>query len=436
MRVAVTSDRLYSVPAAEIDYELVRQFVLDAEAANLFAESMTFEAKEKRSAANVVEAVASLSNTDGGLVLVGVKDRDAVGDARIVGVPRSEYDALVNQLHGLIPNAMPEVIPIAKPDTDRLVLVVRVDADAVLHPVMVSGKVLYRLPGQKAPADRQRVIDMIARDNTAQQTQSGRMQIPHPGWRPQDVALWPEVDSPDGDGQAPPPTVSGDLRIVGGLTLPQRILDRPWLDTRAKQAAVDVLNNTPLRSSPLWSLSPWLLTQARAGSLQYESSKARNRVVDAEARAYIRLTGRSLAVVIGFRWLKLEDGRPFKLDLMSFHEALLASMVTAASTCAHVAKSLDAATPSTPRLWEAWLTGDSDNVLNAVDISRFLRDGQQQTVRAFFPPTTVSANDLAHLDRAARDWLTYWLLEIGTRGFEELLAVEPIPGWIRWPDLA
>jgi hypothetical protein len=67
-------------------------------------------------------------------VLVGVKDRDAVGEARIVGVPQSEHDALVSQMHSLTPNAMPEVIPVAEPGTDQLVIVLRVDADAVLHP--------------------------------------------------------------------------------------------------------------------------------------------------------------------------------------------------------------------------------------------------------------------------------------------------------------
>src|ERR1700733_1505389 len=101
--MALASDLLYSVAAAEVSYDLVRQFVLDAEAANLFSESLTFEAKEKRRDANVVEAVSALSNTDGGIVLVGVKDRDAVGEARIVGIPQSEHDELVTQLHGLIP---------------------------------------------------------------------------------------------------------------------------------------------------------------------------------------------------------------------------------------------------------------------------------------------------------------------------------------------
>lgn len=432
----MTSDSLYSVPAAEVTYELVRQFVLDAEAANLFTESLTFEAKERRSDANVVEAVAALGNTDGGLVLVGVKDEDAEGEARIVGVPKREHDAVVGQLHSLIPNAMPEVIPVAKPGTDRLVLVLRVDADAVLHPVMVRGKVLYRLPGQKAPADRQRVMDMVARDTAAQLPQSGPMQIAQLGWRPQDMPLWEESIWQPAAHQGQTSTVSGELRVVGGLTLPQRILDRPWLDTRAKQAAVDVLNNTPLRNSPIWSLSPWLLTEAGAGFLRYESSRVPGGVVNAEARAYVRLAGRYLAVLIGFRWLKLEDGGPFRLDLDTFHDALLACMITSASTCAHVAKSLGAAVPSEPRTWEAWLTGNEDNVLNAVDISKFPRDSRSQRAGAFFPGFKVSANELSNLDRTSRDWLTYWLLEIGTRGFENSLAQKEVPGWVRWPDLA
>jgi hypothetical protein len=417
------------VPAAEVDYGLVRQFVLDAEAADLFTESLTFEAKERRSSTNVIEAVGALSNTDGGIVLVGVKDRDAVGEARIVGVPQSEHDALVSQMHSLIPNAMPEVIPVAKPGTDQLVIVLRVDADAVLHPVIVNGKVLYRLPGQKAPADRQRVIAMIARDAPGQD-QSGAMQIIPQGWRPQDIPLWPGDDRPDATD-----AISGELRVVGGLTLPHRILDRPWLDTMAKQAAVDALNNSPLRMSPTWSLAPWLLTEARAGALRYQSAAIPHRPAHAEAGACLRLAGRYLALVVGFRWLKVDDA-PFRLDLDTFHDALLSCMVTVASTCAHVATSLGAATPSEPRTWEAWLTSTNGNVLDVVDISRFIRDNKNDTVGAFFPSTRVPGNDMADLERTARDWLTYWLLEIGTRGFEYSLASRAAPGWIRWPDLA
>jgi predicted HTH transcriptional regulator len=48
--------------------------------------------------ANVVESVAALSNSDGGIVLVGVKEKDAKEESRIVGVPPKSHDTLVSQI--------------------------------------------------------------------------------------------------------------------------------------------------------------------------------------------------------------------------------------------------------------------------------------------------------------------------------------------------
>jgi hypothetical protein len=130
---------LYSGPLTDVDFDLVRQFVLDAEAANLFTESLTFEAKERKSGNNIAEAVAALSNTDGGIVLVGVKDQVAPGENRIAGVSQRDHDQLVASLHNLLPAAMPQVWPVRIPGTDKIVIVLRVDADAVAHPVLVAG---------------------------------------------------------------------------------------------------------------------------------------------------------------------------------------------------------------------------------------------------------------------------------------------------------
>jgi predicted HTH transcriptional regulator len=203
----VASPDLYDMPPDAIDYDTVRRFVLDAEAANLLTETLTFEMKEKRSNQNVVEAVAALSNTDGGLVLVGVKE-DAHGEDRLVGVRRAEHDAIVSRLRSLIPAALPEVIPVAVPDGDRLILVLRVDADAVLHPVVVAGKVLYRVPGARVPADRQRILELIARDRVS----GAAADIASPSYSittPSDFPLWPE-----------PENSVATVRVVGGLRLP------------------------------------------------------------------------------------------------------------------------------------------------------------------------------------------------------------------------
>jgi predicted HTH transcriptional regulator len=81
-------EALYRGPIDRIDFDLVRQFVLNAEEADLFTESVTFEAKERRHSTNVAEAVVALSNTDGGIVLVGVRDTGVVGEGRIIGLCR------------------------------------------------------------------------------------------------------------------------------------------------------------------------------------------------------------------------------------------------------------------------------------------------------------------------------------------------------------
>jgi hypothetical protein len=114
---------------------------------------------------NTSEAVAPLSNTDGGVILAGVKDKDATGEDRIVGVPKSEHDAVASNLHALIPEAMPEIIPAAMPTSRGS------SSSSGWMPtpsptrVTVSGKVLYRMTGRSVPADRRRVLDLVGKGN-------------------------------------------------------------------------------------------------------------------------------------------------------------------------------------------------------------------------------------------------------------------------------
>jgi hypothetical protein len=141
--------------------------------------------------------------------------------------------------------------------------------------------------------------------------------------------------------------------------------------------------------------------------------------VHAEAGAYMRLAGRYLALVIGFRWLKVDDG-PFRLDLDTVNDALLACMVTAASTCAHVAKSLGAAVPVEPRAWEAWLASTNDNVLDVVDMGRFIAAslGVQCSLIGYFRVSAANAGVTGELPvqqlwwtpgrRAAGTYARWW----------------------------
>jgi hypothetical protein len=427
-------EALYSGPANGIDFGLVRQFVLDAEVADLFSESVTFEAKERRNGNNVAEAVAALSNTDGGIVLVGVKDKGAVGEARLVGVPPREHDQLVSHLHNLIPTAMPKVHPVRIPDTDRLLIVLRVDADAVAHPVLVAGRVLYRVPGQTVPADRQRVLDLVARD-TVYNTKTGDLgglNVPASPWDPINMALFPESTSNDLSN-----VDYGTLRVTGGLVLPHRIIDRPWLDSRARQAAVDVLNSSPWRSGPYWHLQTWEIREARATTVDlYAKSAAISgpTYVAVETGAHLNLAGRSLSLLVALRWSRVRDGT-LSVPLEVFYWALLGSLVTIASTCRHVASALDAAEPSDLLPWEGWLQSSTNRALDVVDIGKFVRDNRDKPAGGSFPAARTNTAQLADLDQLARNWLTYWLLEIGTRNFETWLGGLQMPDWLRSPEL-
>lgn len=133
---------LYDSSAEEISFEVVSGFVASALATNLLTESLTLELKQQRSGTNVVEAVAAMANTDGGLVLVGIADSGDLAD-RFVGITQAQHLALVDQLRSLLAGQMPELIPVRIPDSELLILVIRIDADQFEQPVVVGGKCLY-----------------------------------------------------------------------------------------------------------------------------------------------------------------------------------------------------------------------------------------------------------------------------------------------------
>lgn len=437
-----SSGDLYTAPAGEVDYELVRDFVVSAEAASLFSESLTLEVKEKLSKGNVAEAVAALGNTDGGIVLVGVKDKDAAGEDRIVGVPKAEHDSVASSLHSLIPEAMPEIIPVAIPGTDRLVLVLRVDADAVPHPVVVSGKVLTRIPGHSVPADRRRVLDLAARDQAAPGAEHARMNVDRRPWQPASTVLWQPEEAalwPKDDTGKEAQLRSGTLRVAGGLELPRRILNRPWLGLAARQAALDALNNSPLRSSPSWHLTTWDTREARATDLRLLAREVPQGTYRVQGGAYLHLADRRLSMLVGFRWV---DGKGFGDAMMMehFYHAVLGAMITIASTCTHVARASGAAEPSDPLAWEGWLQPENDlTVTEVVSFGGIEPVGGGDHRDAHFPAARAAGTSVGDLDALARDWLTYWLLDIGdlgARDFEQWIAKWTRPDFLRMPDLA
>jgi hypothetical protein len=155
-----------------------------------------------------------------------------------------------------------------------------------------------------------------------------------------------------------------------------------------------------------------------------------------DGAAYLNLTGRSLSLLAALRWFPVDLDGPLSLPLDVFYWAMLSSLVTVAATCRHVAGAIDAAEPSDLEPWQAWLRSGTSRALDVIDLGRLARDNRDKPEGGNFPSARTPTAQLSDLDQLARNWLTYWLLEIGTRNFETWLAGLPIPDWLRPPDLA
>jgi hypothetical protein len=62
------------------------------------------------------------------------------------------------------------------------------------------------------------------------------------------------------------------------------------------------------------------------------------------------------------------------------------------------------------------------------------RDERDDPRTGHFPEARATSTE--DLDELARDWLTYWLLDMGTSNFEERIAGWDRPEFLRMPDLA
>jgi len=140
-------------------------------------------------------------------------------------------------------------------------------------------------------------------------------------------------------------------------------------------------------------------------------------------------------MLVGFRWMGA--GLADALTMEHFYHALLGAMITIGSTCRHVARATDAAEPSDPLAWEAWLQPGNDlTATDVVSFSRRARDSTNDPRTGHFPEARAAGTDIEELDELARDWLTYWLLDMGARDFEQWVARWDRPDFLRMPDLA
>jgi hypothetical protein len=430
---------LYQLPAQDVTYVVVRDFVLMAEETNGLTESMTVELKAARSGRKVIDAVQGFANADGGLVLVGVSEEHH-GEARFVGVTRREHDAIVSQLRGSVGSAMPEVIPIALPDNpDKLIVLLRVNADATPTPLVVGGRVMIRLPGQTAPARREDIISLVRRGEggTATRTWSAQPPMVDPG----NIPLWNRDEGPH-----------LTIRIHGGLLLPSRVLARPRLSTAAHEAAVVALTEGPLPGG-IWSSADrrpepdamadrWVITESTSTRLRITArhDQGSHRAVRPQVAAsiYLTIAGRLLQglVGIGVDPSMARPGYVPELSVAELREALFAALVALYDTSHAIATAVDADNPSSPFDAQAWLQPREQMPLTPMlDLNEWTLIGNRHLPGASFGPTPISATTRSTLDAVVMEWLATLLLDHGATAFEQELQECKRAAWMELSGL-
>jgi hypothetical protein len=224
-------ERLWATPAAELVVQDAITFIEHAFDSNSLNESMVVEFKAKRNGSNIAEAVGAFANTDGGLLLVGV-DAEQPLEECMVGLTQPSVDSLIDHLQQLMRDAMPEVIPLRLPASDRLLVILRVRADESRQPVVVEGRVMLRFPGRSVGARREDIRALVLR---GVQDRSG---APIPGSAIADPArlpLWPEDDLPE-----------FVVRVFLTARLSSSVLDHLWLGSSSKYACISALNDGPI----------------------------------------------------------------------------------------------------------------------------------------------------------------------------------------------
>jgi hypothetical protein len=148
---------LLTAPSNELTVQTVKDFV-----ALGIAENLTVE--YKRQGDKPIEAVAALANTYGGIVLVGVAEEPKTVPSEVVGVTRKEKESLVNQLATKFdPPWSPEVVEVPLDnDSDKVVLVIRINRDTVPAPIVLDGSILVRLDARNVHASRAMMAAMLA----------------------------------------------------------------------------------------------------------------------------------------------------------------------------------------------------------------------------------------------------------------------------------
>ncbi|MGW0545337.1 AlbA family DNA-binding domain-containing protein [Streptomyces griseoincarnatus] len=159
------NNSLFAASAAELTIERIRALAARLEQ----VESLTLEYKSEYSS-SLVQTIAAMANTYGGMILVGINDKVEPGVERVVGVDaQATIDQIVSGCSTMLdPPWEPAFFNVPLDDESRRsVVVVRVDADVAPRPVLVKLKAPIRLSGRNATADRNRLLQLAREEPSA-----------------------------------------------------------------------------------------------------------------------------------------------------------------------------------------------------------------------------------------------------------------------------
>lgn len=422
--LAVSMD-LFTCAADNITFDAVHRFVTTAIEEKLQAESLVLEFKAQNDGNNIAKAVAAMANTDGGIIVVGV---DESAENPIVGIPKGRQDAIVSSLRTRVPDAMPDVIPVAMPGGEGILLVLRVDADSAIHPVVLDGKVYKRIPGQSVGARRDEIVALCNRPTSLSAASFGDYQ-----GGLLDLQMWDDDES----------VATAEVRSRARFMLPRRFETRRYLGSEVMAAIDATLQESPLpddvlaehvlrreRTQTWWDRTT--TSSLRVDFTARPSSMGQRWRPGVEARSRVVLQHRTLESTVAIRLTPQDGGPPPVLDRVGdVHEVVLAASWVAVAAGRACFEALRAGPAQVPALDAAVRHVFSSGALS-LGMRRTIVETAAQRQPVFTFPTFVpdSASIMA-IDAVVKDWLHVPLFEFGMIDFEQDLAGLALQRWAR-----
>ena len=150
---------MFNLSKEEITFEDVQAFCSE------WQEGVRVEYKQEITK-DVPKIVSSFANTQGGIFIIGVKENEPNNEEpfTIVGIPNTggiEERIVQSAITGIYPPVMPEVIIVKVPETENVIVIVRVDeSHHAPHAIQNSTKVYIRHANITQPYEKPQLAQM------------------------------------------------------------------------------------------------------------------------------------------------------------------------------------------------------------------------------------------------------------------------------------